>query len=47
MLMQMQMMSFQLLAMDDDIDDEIKLLMIYRYASQRSRCCCPLSLLMM
>jgi hypothetical protein len=39
MLMQMMMMPFQLPVVDDDIDDEEKLPMIYRYASQCSRCC--------
>jgi hypothetical protein len=39
MLMQMMMMPFQLLDVDDDIDDEEKLLMIYRYDGQCFRCC--------
>jgi hypothetical protein len=39
MLMQMMMMPFHLPDVDDDIDDEEKLLMIYRYDSQFSRCC--------
>jgi hypothetical protein len=30
-------MPFQLLVVNDDIDDEKKLLMIYRYASQCSK----------
>jgi hypothetical protein len=33
------MMPFQLPDVDDDIDDEEKLLMIYRYDSQFSRYC--------
>jgi hypothetical protein len=39
MLMQMMMMPFQLPDVDDDIDDEEQLLMIYKYDSQSSRCC--------
>jgi hypothetical protein len=38
MLMQMMMMPFHLPDVDD-IDDEEKLLMIYRYDSQFSKCC--------